>query len=155
MKFIKVYKWLLLLFLVLLITIMFFVKDFWFYDNKSSYGNRLEGIENITIESDLKNDIINSFVELDDVNSVSINVRGKIVNIIIDVAENINIENGKKIANDVLIKFSDEQKSFYDIQFYITQEVSSGVNGFPIIGYKNKTSEVIAWNLVKGGINEN
>ena len=155
MKFIKVYKWLLLLFLGLLLAVMFFVKDFWFYDNKSSYGNRLEGIENITIKTDLKTDIINSFVELDEINSVSINVRGKIINIIIDVTENVDIEKGKKIATDVLTNFSDEQKSFYDIQFYITQEITSGSNGFPIIGYKNNTSEVIAWNLVKGGINEN
>jgi hypothetical protein len=42
--------------------------------------------------------------------------------------------------------FSDEEKKFYDFQFFVEKTVEAGdKNQFPIIGYKHHASENITW----------
>ncbi len=145
MKIIKKYKWLLLLLLFVLLITGLLIKNFWFYSNESMYGNRLEGIKDVPIRSDLQTDIINSLVLLPEVEEASINITGKIINILIDINVGVEDDNYKVFADNTLIKFTDEQINFYDIQFFITQETISDNDDFPIIGYKNKTSQIVVW----------
>lgn len=153
MKIIKKYKWLLMVLVVLLIivlTIIYFV----FYNTKSNYGNRLEGINKVLIKEDLKNDLKSTLLSLSEVDKVNIDVKGKIINIIIIVNDDVNIDKAYQIADSTLIKFSDEILAFYDLQFFVNQKAESIDHSFPIIGYKNKTSNSIIWTLSKGDQNE-
>jgi hypothetical protein len=49
------------------------------------------------------------------------------------------------MANEALTKLSTEQLSFYDVSFFVDYGKESEKKDFPIIGYKNKTSEAIVW----------
>jgi hypothetical protein len=113
--------------------------------SKSIYGNRLQGIEDVQIKEDLKNDIINNLESNKEVKSAKIDIRGKIINVIIDIKSNINLKTAETIANYTLIKFTDKQKVFYDIQYFLTQTEVKDSTVYPVIGYKNKLSSEIVW----------
>jgi hypothetical protein len=51
----------------------------------------------------------------------------------------------KSISNDILAKFTTEQKAFYDIQYFLTQSEVKNNTIYPVIGYKNKLSNEIIW----------
>ena len=142
----KKYKWFLILPVVLIfifITLYCF-KTFIYYNDKTVYGDRLSGIEEVIIQEDFKNDIINSLKIYDEVAEASLNVRGKIINILIKLNDKITSIKGKNILNDILIKFDDAQKDFYDIQIFIVWDLESTDNQ-SIIGYKNRNSDIIIW----------
>ena len=86
--FIKRNKYILLIgfsLLILLIIMFFAVKDLFFTTGKDNYGDRLDGIENYPINDDKQSDVINTLKENDIVNSVSIDIKGRIINIIISI----------------------------------------------------------------------
>lgn len=148
MKFIMRYKWLLLFLLIIILITIFFFKYFWFYNSKSEYGNRLEGIEDVPITEDLTDDVVNSLVGLEEVLEAKMRVKGKIINILFDVDKDVKVEEAKTIATNILTKFSDDQKGFYDMQIFIIQDTVTDNKNYPLIGYKNKVSEVIVWSGV-------
>ena len=75
-------------------------------------------------------------------------VKGKIINILFDVDKDVKVEEAKTIATNILTKFSDDQKGFYDMQIFIIQDTVTDNKNYPLIGYKNKVSEVIVWSGV-------
>ena len=109
-------------------------------NSAEKYGNRLEGIEKVKFtESDL-NSIANSLEENDMVNSASVRVNGKIINIIVEVKEGTKATNAAtSLSKESVKNFDKEELAFYDIQLFITNE-DKEAKGYPLIGYKN-TSE--------------
>jgi hypothetical protein len=145
MKFIKVYLFLfIILFLGTAAIFMLFLKNYIYY-SKSVYGDRLQGIEEVVINTELKKSIEDNMLEMDGIESSTINVRGRIINIIVGVNNSIDIGQAKVLTDEILGEFDDDYKNFYDIQFFITQQESTDNSEFPIIGYKNKASEIILW----------
>lgn len=122
----------------------------------SYYGNRLDGIENVQISDKIKNKTINNIKNNELVTDAKINIHGKIINIIYNVKKETSIEDSKKIAVESLNNFSDDIKSFYDIQIIITKNDEEGteienesgkeiIKEFPIMGYKNCNAKEIVW----------
>lgn len=134
-------------FAVIIIAILIiFVKDMLYPNNgKTIYGDRLNGIDKVSIDSTLKNTIVNSLKATGKVKTASVDVKGKIINILIDVKTNIDVLNAKTISSDTLTKFSNDEKKFYDIQYFLTQSESSSNKSYPMIGYKNANSSTIVW----------
>ncbi len=153
MKFVERYKWLLILCGSLLIIILV-IAYFTFYNIKSVYGNRLEGINQVLIKEDLKNDFKSNLLSLSEVDQVNIDIRGKIINIIIIIDDGINLEKAYQIADNLLTRFPNDILAFYDVQFFINLKNEVTDYTFPIIGYKNKNSHNIVWTLVKGDHDE-
>mgnify|MGYP006874657562 CR=1 FL=1 len=50
---------------------------------------------------------------------------------------------------EVLDEFKDNQKKFYDFQFFIDNE--SNTEQFPIIGYKHRSIDSITWTKDRSG----
>lgn len=154
----------LIIFLILLVVIiicMFLLKGVFFPSGGSNYGNRLDGIEKISFTKDDQESVTKFISDNEKVISSKMNVHGKIINVIYDVNKDVKEEEAKNIAISSLEKFSDEVKSFYDIQFIITKteeeaeqvettdsdgkSVTSTIKKFPIMGYKNSSNDGIVW----------
>lgn len=137
----KVYIYI-VLFLIILVTVFLLVKNFLYPDDMISiYGSRLEGIEKVKITNYRKNEIKGIFLEEELVESIDIDVKGKIINIIIKGKEKYTIEEAKKKITEGIKSLKKEEIEFYDVQFFVTNENIK----YTLIGYKNKNSEKISW----------
>lgn len=111
-------------------------------DELAVYGNRLEGIEKVTITDTKKNEIIDFIKEDENITDSSIMFQGKIINISIKSGNKKNtIDKMKENATKIIEKFSKEEIAFYDFQFFIKNEEAN----YNLIGYKNKKKEDISW----------
>ena len=111
-------------------------------DANAVYGNRLDGIENVTITDDKVNEIVNFIKEDNSISDASLHIKGKITNIIIKVSKKENtIDKMKEKSKEIIERFSKEEIEFYDFQFFIKNEDGN----YNLMGYKNKKNENISW----------
>lgn len=107
---------------------------------KPVYGNRLDGIEKVQVTDTETNDLIKALKEKDYVTTASTHISGKIINVLVEVEEGTSKSKAKSLQDEVLKAFTDDQKNFYDIQLFITNE-NKDEKGYPMIGYKNSTDK--------------
>ena len=111
-------------------------------DETTVYGSRLEGIDKVPITDDRKKEIEDFIKEDKSISSASLSVKGKIVNVIINVSsKEKTLEDVQKLCNSVLEKFKKEEIDFYDFQFFVENKEANYVS----IGYKNKKNGSISW----------
>ena len=146
MNFIRKYKLLIgiLIFLfIILIAGILIIGPSLFFSNDKLYGNRLNNIEEHKISDTSVNEIKTSIKDNTNVKDVNFKKVGRILNFEIKVASETNIDEAKNLSNVILEKIDDEDKSYYDIQVFLTCDEESEV--YPKIGYKHKTSESFVW----------
>jgi hypothetical protein len=112
---------------------------------KPVYGNRITNIEKHQINNDRKTAIINTLETYDKVNDADMNITGTIIKLFIDVKPGVDPNDAKNIGIKILNDFTDDEKGYYDIQIYISQETDPDSASYPIIGYKNKISSNLVW----------
>ena len=127
----------------------------------NKYGTRLHGIDKISFTKKEKNKFIDSIKSNDKVNSVSIDIQGKLIYIMADFKTDVSADDAKNVINESLNSLSEAVKGFYDINALITkkdevptEESKIDADGnekkvehrvFPISGYKNNDSDHIVW----------
>lgn len=111
---------------------------------KPMYGNRLDGIEEVKVTSSQTNELVKTLKENENVSNASTHISGKIINVLVEVKEDVSVKKAKEVQTDVLAAFENNQKSFYDIQLFITNE-KKDAKGFPVIGYKNSSDKKFAF----------
>lgn len=111
---------------------------------RQAYGNRLDGIETVEITDKQYEEIKDKLTSNDNVTSVTTDLKGKIVNIIITVKDEVTKDDAKSIAATSLEKFDAEQLKFYDIQIFVKKD-NDALNDFPIIGYKQNGKDGLTW----------
>jgi len=146
--------------LVIIIVLAFFMYDLLFPNGeKDLYGNRLDGIENVEIKDDAKNKLVTEFKEHEEIDNASMNVTGRLINIMLYLKSELEVEKAKEIANKALTYFSTEELAFYDLQVYLvynkevehedgkedSEETQEKESQYPLAGYKHKTSEILVW----------
>lgn len=142
-------KVLFLLTLIIIICIVVIITALlmYFYSGNgiSKYGSRLNGIEEYKLSEEL--DVkIKSLFEENYLNEVEVSVQGKIVYITIDLKNSLSKEDARSVGIKSLEAFSDEEKSFYDIQIIITTEsVEEKADFYPMMGYLNANKTSIVW----------
>lgn len=109
------------------------------------YGNRLSGIENYEIGDNQISDLKKTISAIDSVEKVEYRLQGRIINITIQVADSVASDTAKEYASKTLEYFDEDQKSYYDIQVFLTTKEESEV--YPLVGYKNKASESLVWKM--------
>lgn len=123
--------------ILLVIIIVIFILAMLPDGSKSTWGNRLDGIENHKIaETDI------SKIETDIKGSgkatkVGYDLKGRTINFIIDVNNGVEVKDAKDLTKYILDVLSTDLKEYYDIQVFI---VSEGDKNYPLNGYKHKTS---------------
>lgn len=123
-------------------------------DETTVYGSRLTGIEKVPITDAFKEEVIKFIKEDKNITDVSINVKGKIINTIINAKKEATVDSIKKLANSVMEKYKKEEKEFYDFQFFVKNVDAN----YALIGYKNKKNTDISWSedeIVKSEVEVN
>lgn len=124
--------------IVIGLLMMFYSKD------GDKYGDRLNGIDKYPISETITDDIKSIYQS--GVESVSVDIKGKIIYVILDVSNGISKEDARGFAISALDKFSDDIKGYYDIQFMITCKNSTEeTTMYPMMGAKHAGNSQIIW----------
>ncbi len=118
---------------------------FFFGANTSSYGDRLESIENIPLKEEDKQNIIEKIKENETVKDALVYTSGKIIKIRIEF-ENTSLEKAKEIAGKTLEVINEDYQKNYDLQYTLVSEQKENNPGFTIMGAKNINRNLIIWN---------
>lgn len=123
---------------------IFLLKYFYYGSGATKYGNRLDGGETIEIKSKKEKSISTAIKENEKVSNAVVRAAGKIVYISIYVSSDTTLQDAENIAVKALDYFSDEEKAFYELQFFLKNENKD--NGFTISGSKSIGDASITWN---------
>ncbi len=126
--------------IILIISLILYKALFYSSSEKAVYGVRLVDIKENEFTNDEKNEVINKAKELDGVEKVEINVKGRLIKLFVTFSDSVTNENIKTSFNTMLSYFSDRVKNYYDISFYAIKG-----DNYPVIGYKHKTKTEITY----------
>lgn len=135
-----------LAFIVIIVLISIFFNMF--VSGAGKYGTRLNGIEEVTISTKEKKEVVTFLKEKTDfVTDASVRTQGKIVYINITFTRQTSLDKAKAIATETLALFDEDEKSFYDYGYFLTQEEVENKEdkGYIITGTKNAKLESISW----------
>lgn len=121
------------------------LKYFYYGNGGSKYGDRLDGIELITVSDDKKNSVVEDIKKRKNVKDAKVEVSGKIIYIRIAFNAGADLDTSKAIAVKTLEQFSDEEKAFYDVHFTLVSEKNEASDGFTIMGSKNVNGTNLIW----------
>ncbi len=146
-KVIKENKVLFVLALIVIISLILIgvgLVKYFYSSSGDKYGDRLNGIEEHKLSNTLADDIKALYES--GVESVSVDTKGKIIYVIMDVSDGVSKVDAQSYAIKALDVFSDDDKSFYDIQFMITcKNASEETTTYPMEGYKNSNNTQVVW----------
>ena len=104
---------------------------------KPTYGNRLDGIEEVMPSEKDFQDLKEALEKESIVLNFSSSVSGKTLNFVVKVKTGTKVANAKKLCDTIASKFSKEQKEYFDLQVFLVNENEKEA-GYPIIGYMEK-----------------
>lgn len=145
-KFIKNNKLTVITFIicVIFVIIVFAVKLTFFPDEaKAIYGDRLEGIEKVEITSKEQDKIISKLEEKAEVKKAEVDIKGRILNVIITVNDDVELDAAKALTGTITDTLEKEQTSYYDIQVFVKKDNDDA--RYPIIGYKHQDKDTFSW----------
>lgn len=148
MNFIKKYKLQMILFTLLSILVgvvlLIFFMFIYHTDSNSRYGNRLDGIENVRIDTNYFEAMKSELLEFEEVADFSSSISGRIINVIVTFEEGVTITRALEFEDTILIQFDEDILEFYDIQFFVRSLDEENEN-FPAIGYKHHSNDSFIW----------
>jgi len=129
----------------IVVSILLLFKYFYFGNGGSNYGDRLEGIENVQISEDRTREVSSKIDENELVETTTVGVTGKRVDIRIVFREKATLVDAQGVALKSLDNFSDEEKAFYDFHFTLKQEATEKTEGFLTMGARNVNGSNLVW----------
>ena len=123
---------------VFTIKIIFFPSE-----SKAIYGDRLEGIEKVKITNKNEDKIVSKLEEKDEVKKASCDIKGRVLNVIITVNDDVSVDTSKGLGNEILTNLEKKQIKYYDIQVFVKKDNDD--EKFPIIGYKHQDKDNFSW----------
>ncbi len=104
----------------------------YFYgSNTNKYGSRLDSIKDTPLSEELFKDIESKLKENEKVSKVTSNLQGKVVYITITFNDGTTLDDAKKIAEEVIPLFNEDELKLYDIELTIKS------NEFTLMGAHN------------------
>ncbi len=119
-----------------------FYKYFYAGTSETKYGDRLDGIENYVLKDNLADEIKKLYAEDKTVGEIKVNTKGKVIYINMDFVESVKVETAQSAAVKALEAIGEENLTFYEVQFIITNKENEN---FPIFGSKNAHSLKVVW----------
>jgi len=129
---------------ILIVTVL--VQVFYNGNGKDKYGDRLEGIEAVSIADSRLSDLETNLTNDEKVKEVEVKITGKIVYFTIQFEESVSLKDAKEVAKKALENFSEDELNFYDFNFTLKKNSSDKEDGFLISGARNKSGSGLVWN---------
>ena len=146
-KFIKNNKLTVITFIICLIfVILVFTIKLTFFPNegRAIYGDRLDGIKEVEVTSKQQKSIVSKLEEKEEVKSIDIDIKGRILNVIITVDDDVELDASKALSALIIENLEEDQTTYYDIQVFIKKSNEEDTR-FPIIGYKYQDKDEFSW----------
>lgn len=140
----KIIKWSILgVILVVIIVLVALIYKVLF---SSANNSRNTDIGNYKLSNNEINAVKDSITELEEVKNVDIhtNNNSRIIKILVTLKSDVNLDTMKKLANDSITNFSEENIGYYDFEFFIDSENQESTT-YPQIGYKYRGSQEFSW----------
>ena len=138
---------LLMILIACLIAISVVVVTYFVGSSSSKYGDRLDGIKSHPFKDSEQSDIIGKYKDDETIKDAKIRISGKVIYVTINFTSNITLVEAESKVLASLEYFSEDIKSFYDIEFMIESEATEESEGFQIIGSHNVSGTGgIVWN---------
>lgn len=118
---------------------------YFFGATKSSYGERLDGIEEVLVTDSMKSDFVSS-VQNEFITNAKLDVRGKIIYIYLTFNEGVSLVEAQSKALEALQTFEQKYLDFYDFHFTLKSDATENSEGFLIMGAKNVNGSGLVWN---------
>lgn len=133
--------------LILFIIMLIIFISLFFGNGEGKYGNRLEGIEEVKLDSSFLKEIEATIEDDERVKEATVRLQGKIVYINFEVNPDISVDTAKEISNSTLEKFTEDELSFYDFSYLVkwNKETEDGTEISAIAGTKHHAKESITW----------
>ncbi len=131
---------------LVVIMIVIFILGFFIYKNlfADSVNSRYKDIESHKLTNDEKNSAKDKINDLEKVKNINIYKDSKVIKIVVKLEEDIDFESIKTKANEIITSFSEENLSYYDLEFFV-ESSNKESDVYPQIGYKFKANEEFAW----------
>lgn len=146
MEFIKKHKTICIIAVVILLVFIglyLFIRKLSPDARKNLYGNRLEGIEKVKINTDRVDSMILELKKVDGIKDVKYNIKGRLINITLKVIKDLDVNKAKEYSTKTLEYFGEKEKKYYDMQIFIISEEEN--ENYPFIGYRHKTRQEFVW----------
>ena len=133
--------------LILFIIVFIILISLFVTTGKGTYGDRLDGIEDVKLSDSFLNEVKTSLEENDNIESANVRLQGKIVYIEFQAKSSVSTSAVKSISDEILEKFSEDELKFYDFSFIVkwVNETDDGEKTTAIEGYKHHNKTVISW----------
>ena len=133
--------------LILFIIVFIILISLFITTGKGTYGDRLDGIEDVKLSDSFLNEVKTSLEENDNIESANVRVQGKIVYIEFQAKIGVSTDAVKSISDVILERFSEDELKFYDFSFIVkwVNETDDGEKTTAIEGYKHHNKTVISW----------
>lgn len=122
-----------------------FYKYFYGGASSSKYGERLDGIDAHPLSENLEEEISSLYKDENTINKVSVDVKGRIIYIIIDFGKTLKVATAKDLAVKSITKIDENNLAYYDIQFILTYSGEEENSNFPVFGSKSASSLKAVW----------
>lgn len=133
-----------LLVCIIAIGILFY-KFFYAGAGGSKYGNRLNGIENYPLSSNLQDEIKSLYSDNSKVGTIKVNTEGRVIYIDIDFKETLKVSEAESLAEKALEKIGENNLTYYDVHFILTYSGEEENENFPVFGAKSSNSLKVVW----------
>ena len=133
-----------LLVCIIAIGILFY-KFFYAGAGGSKYGNRLNGIENYPLSSNLQDEIKSLYSDNSKVGTIKVNTEGRVIYIDIDFNETLKVSEAESLAEKSLEKIGENNLTYYDVHFILTYSGEEENENFPVFGAKSSNSLKVVW----------
>lgn len=137
------------LFLIVLVCILLILGvllKYFFGSSSSSYGKRLEGIKEVEVTDEIKNNFLSSMQNDELIENVAIKNRGKIIYISISFKDGVSLVEAQSKALASLMAFEQKYLDFYDFNYTLKGNATENSEGFLIMGAKNVNGSGLVWN---------
>src|SRR5574344_2236699 len=119
--------------LCMVVSISLLFKYFYFGNGETKYGDRLDGIDAVTITDDRLTSLTSKYKDNSKISEASVTVTGKIVYFRFTFNSTASLVEAQSFAVKALDDFSDTEKAYYDFHFTLIEEASEKNEGFKIM----------------------
>lgn len=134
--------------LIMCLTIFAVVSITYFYGSSDNvYGNRLDITKEMPLNSKLLKDIESELESEKNVKEAKVTLKGKIVYINIEFVNATKMDDAKKVAEETISLFNEDELGVYDIQFTINSLSTDDFKGYTLMGARNSSGNgLVVWN---------
>jgi len=133
--------------LILFIIMFMIFARMLFSNNGSEYGKRLNGI--VKIDKDETKKLLGEIKDREEVIDASVRTQGKIIYMTIIYQDNVSKDKAKEIASDTYKYYSEDVISYYDFEYFLTQnemlDEEANDKSYTIAGTKHPDNDYISW----------